>query len=556
MRKLRPFTSGLPVSKRGRRLLVSVTACCAAIACDRRTPVEADPRPSASSITVDIRQINDSTIAYDLVVADTALMTRLISAVEGSDTETQLYVSDHVMPLFRGIADTARFSPRFNLRRSDTLRSRPLNGYWQWAVVVDDTIGHVLYRAGRYYSGSTQFTLAVAGLPATMQQIGLDLVVAPRGPYPVRSLRAYVDSGSASEQSFGPLSVDSAKLASGGINTDFRLWIPGPLANGTHALVFAATDSARRTASFRQTVLVDVPTRAYTLTVIAAPGAIDTYANGINNYGVIAGSYRLADSSTHAIRWSNGVVQVLPGSGWSSASVINDAGVVAGFAGRRPGTSGTGVPEDSMVVWRDTVRTGLAPGYGYRDAIRIASDGTVLVQLATVFRAGAATPMPMYQASDMNDAGVVVGYAFGDVDPPTLAVGAGPAQFRVPTPYGVAPTYPHCCSSSARWINNAGQIIGVSAAWFMADGKTAFWLVNPLGLGGVAGRSSTNLVLGRLTDGSIVVWTIGGPTTRVSFDAAGWTIDALKGINDRAQIIAHGVNAATGQKAALLLNPM
>jgi hypothetical protein len=208
------------------------------------------------------------------------------------------------------------------------------------------------------------------------------------------------------------------------------------------------------------------------------------------------------------------------------------------------------------VVWRDTVRTGLAPGYGYRDAIRIASDGTVLVQLATVFRAGAATPMPMYQASDMNDAGVVVGYAFGDVDPPTLAVGAGPAQFRVPTPYGVAPTYPHCCSSSARWINNAGQIIGVSAAWFMADGKTAFWLVNPLGLGGVAGRSSTNLVLGRLTDGSIVVWTIGGPTTRVSFDAAGWTIDALKGINDRAQIIAHGVNAATGQKAALLLNPM
>ena len=490
-------------------------------------------------------------------------MTRLISAIEGSDT-TQLYLSDHVMPLFQGVAETTRFSPRYNLRLSDTLRSRPVNAYWQWAVVVNDTLGYVLWRASHYYSGSTQFSIAVAGLPATMQQIGLDLIVQPRGQNPVRSLRAYVDSGSANEQSFGPFPADSSQLVSGAINTDFHLWIPGPLANGSHALVFTTSDVTGRTAALRSTILVAVPVRAYKLTVIAVPGAIDTRANGINNSGVIAGSIVNPDATTQAIRWSNGVVQLLPGPASSSGSAVNDAGIVAGYVG-----SGT---QNSIGVWRDTILTRLDGGSGFRDVQRINSRGDVLFRvggvaasqytvLSGVFRDGVGTTLPAGEFfSDMNDAGALVGLSFiGGLENVYHAIGLPPVDFGLPTAPLIGYEYHYGVSSFARLINNAGQIIGDAAnspvPFFWGHG-TSYWTLNPFGLGTVAAMNNANQVLGQLTDGSIAIWTIGGSVARVSFDAAGWTIDLLKGINNSGQIIAHGVNVLTGHKAALLLDPM
>lgn len=108
--------------------------------------------------------------------------------------------------------------------------------------------------------------------------------------------------------------------------------------------------------------------------------AIDSYANAINSDGVVAGTYRTPDSTTYAIRWSNGVVQLLPGAGSSSGSAIDEAGTVAGYTGRQrtPSVSEEALPTDSLVLWRDTIRIGVEGGGGYLTPRYLAANGDML----------------------------------------------------------------------------------------------------------------------------------------------------------------------------------
>jgi hypothetical protein len=552
MTNSRPFTSGLPVSRRVRSLLVFVAAGCVALGCDRGAPTAPLGSPLGPPFAyITIRHINDSTIAYDVNAHDTIPIVQIVALIESPNAPG---TSTHFFGTNFGpgsLAETSRFSPRYSLRFSDTLPSRPVNAQYYWGVIVGNSVNGYQFSYGEFFSG-TNLTIGVAGLPAVMQQIGLDLTVQPRSRYPIRAVRAFVDSGSASEQSFGPVPVDSA-LFNGTIAPDFELWIPGPLTNGQHVMTIAATDSAGRQVSLRQSVTVNIPTRQYRLSVIAIAGAVDTRANGINNAGVIAGTFVNPDATTQAMRWANGVVQLLPGPTSSSGDVINDSGVVAGYIGH-------GQPQGSDVVWRDTIVTRLAPPAGSGTVERINSRGDLLYYDG-VFRNGVFTSFPVLDFFlDMNDAGVIVGEV-PTIGPPYVAAGLNPAAFsigspRLPIPL---PPTPHFPSSHADFINNAGQVIGViegSPVPFLWDNGTSHWTLNPFGLGIVRAMNNANQVLGQLTDGSIAIWTIGGSTTRVSFDAAGWTIDLLKGLNNSGQIIAHGVNAVTGQKAALLLDPM
>ncbi len=560
MTKLRPFTSGLPAPKRGCSLLVFVVACCVVLGCDQGAPTAPiGTRPYQPFALITIRHINDSTIAYDVNAADTIPIVQIVALIESPNAPG---TSTHFFGTNFGpgsLAETTRFSPRYSLRFSDTLPSRPVNAQYYWGVIVGNSLNGYQFSYGEFFSG-TNLTIGVVGLPAVMQQIGLDLTVQPRGQYPIRAVRAFVDSGSVTEQSFGPLQVDSALLAAapGTFAPSFEFWIPGPLTNGQHVLTFAATDSTGRRVSLRQTVAVKVPTRAYRLTVIAVAGALDTHANGINNSGVIAGTFVNPDATTQAMRWSNGIMQLLPGPTSSSGDAINDSGIVAGHVGRR-GTASEGSPQDSIAVWRDTVITRFAAGSNFHDVQRINARGDVLFG-GSLFRDGVITS-PAIVVYDMNDAGVLVGEGPAGLEAPYVAMGLNPALFGIGRPrYPVQTSAaPHGVGSVARLINNAGQIIGnseVSPVPFFWDHGTSYWTLNPFGLGTVAAMNNANQVLGQLPDGSIAIWTIGGSTTRVSFDATGWTIDLLKGMNNSGQIIAHGVNALTGQKAALLLDPM
>lgn len=559
MMKPRSTNSLLPVSKRWARLCVFAATCCVAFACDRGPTGPIGTRPYQPFTYITIRHINDSIIAFDVDAADTIPIVQVVSLIESPNApgaSTQFFGTNFGPG---SLAETTRFSPRYSLRFSDTLPSRPVNSQYYWAVIVGNALNGYHFSYGEYFSG-TNLTIGVAGLPTTMQQIGLDLTVQPRSPYPIRAVRTFVDSGSANEQSFGPVQVDSALLAAapGTFAPSFEFWIPGPLTNGQHVLTFATTDSTGRHASLRQTVAVNVPTRAYRLTVIAVPGALDTRANGINNSGVIAGTFMNPDASTQAMRWSKGIVQLLPGPTSSSGSAINDSGIVAGYVGRG-GTGNGGSPQDSMAVWRDTIVTRFARGSGFIDVQRINSRGDVLFG-GSIFRDGVITS-PSIPVYDMNDAGVLVGNGPAGLEAPYAAVGLNPALFGIGRPRYPVQTSgaTHGVGSVARLINNAGQVIGnsdVSPVPFFWDHGTSYWTLNPFGIGTVAAMNNSNQVLGQLTDGSIAIWTIGGATTRVSFEAAGWTIDQLKGMNNSGQIIAHGVNSVTGQKAALLLDPM
>jgi hypothetical protein len=529
-------------SARSGGLLLFLAASCAMLACDRKNPVDPDPRPSFPSWLVVVRHINDSTLAYDLTLSDTALLTHVVNFIEGAAPET------------------IRFSPRYNLRHSDTLQSRPPGRYYSWYVLAagDDPPPHRIYESDHTdWIGPLAPSLAVAGIPDVVPHVGLDLTLQLRGPNPFRSVLAYVDSGTAGALTYMPVAADSGVFTTNTINPDVHLWITGPLANGPHSLTLVARDSTGQYAYFRKNIVTAIPSQTYRVTSIDAPGAIDVVANDINNDGAIAVTALLADTTTRAMRWSGGILESLGGPLSSAATAINGAGDVAGYVGRLRGTSGSGSPSDSMVVWHGAQPQAFAVGYGFRRAEAIANDGSTLVE-NTLYRGGQATALGLVYAFDMNNSATVAGQTLDYFSEQAVVVGPLGGH-QLPLPYQIQgfPRAPHCCGAAALFINDAGRTIGTyEGAFFIVDGTTPAWTANPLGRGTVKGMSRGNLVLAQLSDGSIAVWTIGGPTTRVVLNTTDWTIDDLRGINDRAQIIAHGVNKATGRKAALLLDPM
>jgi hypothetical protein len=535
-------------------LMCSFLAAAYVSACDTKPPTDADPKPPGQYLDVQLRDINDSTVAFDVVAADTSPTFSVIAGLE-------LQGSPNPAPMGLGwpaTAETTAVGPRYTVHFSGTFPSRRSLQNYNWVVHTRTLAGGRAYRAGRYYFGPKKLTLDVTGIPDAAA-VGLDFVVATRGPIGIAHVDTYVDSGTAAQRVYGPVRPDSEALLIArkrpavDANPSFHVRVPGPLANGAHPVTVVVTDDSGHVATFKKNITVDVPNRSYRIVPIIVAGAIDTYANGINNSGTVAATARYADSSTRAMRWIAGVAQLLPGDR-ASAHRINDSGHVAGYIER-------GKPADSIVVWRDSARTAVATGYGYRTPTAFANDGSVLVSSQRIDRNGRPTDFDIQYAADMNNLGVAVGTTtfYGR----ETARGGDPSGFGIARPYdamsGMGSSWsPYVDWSNARFINDAGQIFASNRSGNFISAKVGEpkYLIAPLGFGSVEAISRGGLVLSRLTDSTIAVWRIGAETSRVVVDASQWKIDALSGINDKGQIIAHGVHRATGQKAGLLLDPM
>jgi len=115
------------------------------------------------------------------------------------------------------------------------------------------------------------------------------------------------------------------------------------------------------------------------------PNALDTYVNGINAGGELAGWYRTSGLISHALRWNaTGQPAVLADSGNSTAAALDDSGNVVGL-------DFSGPPQ--AVVWHEdgtVLRLAFPTGAVNTAATAINAVGTIVG--AGVFQASNGTP--------------------------------------------------------------------------------------------------------------------------------------------------------------------
>jgi hypothetical protein len=315
------------------------------------------------------------------------------------------------------------------------------------------------------------------------------------------------------------------------------------LSNGPHTVTVWGKDHLGAVASWHGTISVAIPTLHYSAQIIPAADTLsDVRGLGMNNLGAIAGYVTLRDGSTRAMLWSNGVATQLSDVASSRATDVNDAGMIAG------GTSVGGI--GSVVVWNGggalTVLDMTSGAY----PLRINARGDVL-GTTRVYSSSGVRDLG-FRATDMNDAGVIIGGTFPDEHSHFFDLvidSSGSKTF--PKPYGAG------VLSAFRHINSAGVITG------QANTPGIFVLRNGvltagdrfIGTGLDQALNNRNDVLTYLPDGSVVVWTIDGKVRYLALDAPGWRVDEWTRMNDRGQILAHAFYVPTGQRAILRLDP-
>ncbi len=318
----------------------------------------------------------------------------------------------------------------------------------------------------------------------------------------------------------------------------------------------------------------------WTVTDLGAPGTGDrSAATGINNAGVVVGSFAATPYTEHAFRWSAGTMTDLgvEAAGSSSfASAVNDAGQVAGTVERTPGGgfgyparwSAAGVLQDlggaddrfiggataidpaGRVVgsqrqvddYSDSLgfgylwdaagrRTALGPGV--RGASGINSRGQVIGNnSAYVWQNGAVSSrpagLPGATGPDLfaiNVQGTLAGRTGSGTDLEVAAI--WPAGSSTPVALGALGGIKN---NTATAINAAGQVVGTSdpgCGPCTDEPTTRAWLYSP---GGALTDLNTLLPAG-----------------------SGWILNQATGINDRGQIV--GAGRHDGHTRAYLLTP-
>lgn len=270
------------------------------------------------------------------------------------------------------------------------------------------------------------------------------------------------------------------------------------------------------------------PTRAFIWTpgtgmqLLPDLGAGPSVAYDINDLGQVVG-----ESSSRAVRWSNGSIQDLgtlePG-GSSSATGINELSHVTGSA-----TAG-----------------GELHAFIFTDA-----EGMIDVTPTTPVRA----------VWRINEADQITGYR---------SLFNANRAFRwkdgVLEDLGLAEGFAH---SFGLDINDSGQVSGAATSATGSSERLARF-TDGIGWELLGGFGETNLGYGLNNDGTVVGEgvPIGGPTTAVVyFDGLGlfdldelvpgteWNLLFAADVNDAGQIAAHAFNTVTGQSAGLRLTP-
>lgn len=301
--------------------------------------------------------------------------------------------------------------------------------------------------------------------------------------------------------------------------------------------------------------------RAYSLTDISTLGGPSSEASGLNNLGDVVGAAATTDGLSHAFLYRNGRLfdlGTLPGGSSSRAVAINDRGDVVGYSGIN--AYGPLFQEFTQgFVWQDggirsigalncpcsfNVRYGTSAAFAVSNTGWIVGDSQTNRQTfrhAFVWRENAmrdlyvdADHLRNSHAYGINGILEVV----GDVNDRALLVRDGLSY-----DLGVLPGY---ATSSARAVNNKGQVVG-SAADAAGVARAFLWDVGTLReLGALPGDVASQAhainvngdAVGRSGDADFsrsraVLWHDGGPIDLSRLvSAAGRTLWNATGIND------------------------
>jgi probable HAF family extracellular repeat protein len=307
----------------------------------------------------------------------------------------------------------------------------------------------------------------------------------------------------------------------------------------------------------------------YTIIDLGSLGTGDlSVATAVNNAGQVVGYSNPTPSSTHAFRWTGGVLADLgtnPGGGYSRANAINDAGQVAGTADRTDGGFGYPVRWSAGGAITDLggpVANALGAGNGIDPAGQVVggqrpndSEGNPLGTLYRVDGTRVDLGPNLGAANGINAVGQVVG-------PPAYIWRNGSVTFL--------PGFPGTGGATATAISISGQIVG-SAGAGTSELAVRWQNGTPVNLGTIDGITR-NQATAVNAAGQIVgtadpqcvpcpaprawLWQAGTITALDTLIPAGsgWTLQQANGINDRGQIVGAGLH--NGHLRAYLLTPV
>jgi probable HAF family extracellular repeat protein len=302
--------------------------------------------------------------------------------------------------------------------------------------------------------------------------------------------------------------------------------------------------------------------------VIGTASFAGAVGRAVNESGTVVG---WIGSPFHAFRWSaaDGLVDLpgLPGDTYSTATDVNEAGVVVGHSGYE-----TIEPPMHAVRWIDDVPQdlGALEAHGNSEAEGV-NDAGVVVGRATVgssnhafvwTAAGGMTDItPTAQnavAYDINESGVVAGYADGRAfiwhDGTTTQLGV---------PAGFATSYAYTVNDSGQVGGHATTASGNASQFGRWTSATGWQVLGGVGETNVAyGMNGAGTLVGKgrpyagLERGFVYLDGVGAYALEDALSTTEWAVTGAYDVNDAGQIVALGSNRITGNRATLLLQPV
>jgi len=321
----------------------------------------------------------------------------------------------------------------------------------------------------------------------------------------------------------------------------------------------------------------------YRITSLGTLGGSSSAAAGINDRGQVVGSSTLAnDAATHAFRYDGRMhdLGTLPGGTNSDATAINAQGQITGSSETLipPWEGCVRCPEISWIAFRyengNMTDLGHFPwhwpydppasyGYAINDLGTVAGMAlsNSLDAYAVMFRAGQLLTLPV---------GTIAPYAYGINNHGQIVGGTQGPSSGSPFLYdGQAVSIYPIEAGRATAINNAGHVVGAGRPISGGQLLPHQAFVNINGSFQWFGGESTSAL--DINDADVVVGESGFPGVAqpqafvyargvmrrlddLISPAAGWTLQAAAGINQRGQIVGTGLHR--GQTRAFLLTPV